>query len=54
MINKRSGKYRSEQILLLRNATGPVLQGFYYEIDFKLINFNIGLVYIKIFLIHFR
>lgn len=36
------GKWKCEKIILLRQASGPVLQGVYYEIDYKLDSFEIG------------
>ncbi|XP_055538318.1 uncharacterized protein LOC129725912 [Wyeomyia smithii] len=36
VLSIKEGTYQSEKVLLLRNRTGPVMQGVFYEIDFRM------------------
>ncbi|XP_065083121.1 uncharacterized protein LOC135705356 [Ochlerotatus camptorhynchus] len=38
----KAGAYECEKILLLRNRTGPVMQGVFYEIDFHMPAVSVG------------
>ncbi|XP_062564906.1 uncharacterized protein LOC134227431 isoform X2 [Armigeres subalbatus] len=42
VLSVKIGAYECEKILLLRNRTGPVMQGVFYEIDFRMPAVNVG------------
>ncbi|XP_058834275.1 uncharacterized protein LOC131691699 [Topomyia yanbarensis] len=42
VLNIKTGGYECEKILLLRNKTGPVMQGVFYEIDFRMTVLSVG------------
>ncbi|XP_058444112.1 uncharacterized protein LOC131425876 [Malaya genurostris] len=42
ILSIKSGTYECEKILLLRNKSGPVMLGVFYEIDFRMIAVGVG------------
>ncbi|XP_055619597.1 uncharacterized protein LOC129764499 isoform X2 [Toxorhynchites rutilus septentrionalis] len=42
VLNIKSGTYECEKVLLLRNKTGPIMQGVFYEIDFRMELISVG------------
>ncbi|EAT42926.1 AAEL005554-PA [Aedes aegypti] len=42
VLSVKAGAYECEKILLLRNRTGPIMQGVFYEIDFRMPAVSVG------------
>ncbi|XP_055600789.1 uncharacterized protein LOC129749748 [Uranotaenia lowii] len=42
ILSFKTGAYDCEKILLLRNRSGPIIQGVFYEIDFRMAGIGVG------------